>query len=74
MFLEHKTLATTADKFFYYVLCVVDGDGCHPVGYFSKEKTASSCNLNCILVFPFGQGGGYGKLLIDMSYVLSMLE
>ena len=31
-------------------------------------------NLSCILVLPFCQRSGYGKLLIEMSYALSILE
>jgi len=53
-------------------------DGFHFVGYFSKEKVQeenqNTRNLSCIMVMPFCQRSGYGKLLIEMSYALSMIE
>ena len=57
-------------------MCEVKEDGFHFIGYFSKDKirTINSNNLSCILVMPFMQRGGYGKLLIEMSYALSMIE
>lgn len=49
--------------------------GFHLVGYFSKEKESSQgWNLSCILTLPFHQRKGYGKFLITMSYVLSLIE
>ena len=75
MFLEHKNLDNTIETGLFYILCEVKDDGFHFVGYFSKEKNSSSPNnLSCILVMPFVQRGGYGKLLIDFSYALSILE
>ena len=46
------------------------------MGYFSKERDrqANMNNLSCIMVMPFCQNSGYGKLLIEMSYGLSMIE
>ncbi|RYH28525.1 hypothetical protein EON65_11845 [archaeon] len=38
LFLDHKTLYWDVDQFLFYVLCVQDDRGYHPVGYFSKEK------------------------------------
>lgn len=38
LFLDHKTLYYDVDPFLFYVLCEVDADGYHTVGYFSKEK------------------------------------
>ena len=42
------------------ILCSkVDGLGCHPVGYFSKEWDARTTNnLACILVLPQHQRKG----------------
>lgn len=75
MFLEHKNLVDYIAVFFFYVLCEVKEDGYHVVGYFSKEKNSESeRNLSCILTLPFCQRTGYGKLLIDMSYALSIIE
>ena len=57
------------------MLCVCDEHGCHPVGYFSKEKhSAEDYNLACILTLPPYQRHGYGKFLIAFSYELSRRE
>lgn len=40
LFLDHKTLYFDVDPFLFYVLCTQDERGYHPVGYFSKEKSA----------------------------------
>lgn len=38
LFLDHKTLYYDVDPFLFYVMTEWDENGCHPVGYFSKEK------------------------------------
>jgi histone acetyltransferase MYST1 len=38
LFLDHKTLYFDVDPFLFYILCEVDKQGSHVVGYFSKEK------------------------------------
>ena len=38
LFLDHKTLYYDVDPFYFYIVCHVDDDGAHIVGYFSKEK------------------------------------
>ena len=53
----------------------VDKYGCHIVGYFSKEKDSlEGNNLACILTLPPYQRKGYGRFLIEFSYVLSRIE
>jgi len=75
LFLDHKTLYYDVDPFLFYVLCEVDDEGAHLVGYFSKEKhSPEEYNLACILTFPPYQRKGYGKLLISFSYELSKRE
>ena len=50
-------------------------NGCHIVGYFSKEKASpENFNLACILCLPQHQKKGYGTFLIDLSYELSRRE
>ncbi|CAG2110014.1 unnamed protein product [Medioppia subpectinata] len=50
-------------------------DGYKIVGYFSKEKVSEQgYNLACILTLPSEQRKGYGKVLIDFSYMLSKKE
>jgi histone acetyltransferase MYST1 len=75
LFLDHKTLYYDVDPFLFYVLCEVDREGAHIVGYFSKEKhSQENYNLACILTFPPYQRKGYGKLLISISYEITKRE
>jgi len=67
-FLDHKTLYLDVDPFLFYVMTVVDSQGCHLVGYFSKEKNSFlNYNVSCILTLPPYQRKGFGRLLIDFS-------
>ena len=45
LFLDHKTIFFDVDPFVFYVLCEVDKQGAHIVGYFSKEKESPDGNL-----------------------------
>ncbi|OAQ99725.1 hypothetical protein LLEC1_05995 [Akanthomyces lecanii] len=75
LFLGSKTLYYDVEPFLFYVLCEYDDCGYHFVGYFSKEKRASSQNnVSCILTLPIHQRKGYGNLLIDFSYLLTRVE
>ena len=76
LFLDHKTLYYDVDPFLFYVLCEVGEDGGHRIaGYFSKEKSSSeNNNIACILVLPQHQRKGYGKLLIDVAYQITIRE
>lgn len=75
LFLDHKTLYYDVDSFLFYILCEIDEEGTHIVGYFSKEKqSADNYNLACILTFPPYQRKGYGKFLISFSYELTKRE
>ncbi|WUR04152.1 histone acetlytransferase ESA1 [Vairimorpha necatrix] len=72
LFLDHKSLYYDIDVFLFYVLCRVDNFGFTIVGYFSKEKISEQgYNLACILTLPFEQRKGYGRILMDFSYMLS---
>ncbi|KAL7068543.1 MOZ/SAS family protein [Cryptosporidium serpentis] len=75
LFLDHKTLQYDVEPFLFYIVTEVDEEGCHLVGYFSKEKISlMHYNLACILTLPCYQRKGYGKLLVDLSYRLSISE
>mmetsp|Transcript_18255 Transcript_18255/g.39225 ORF Transcript_18255/g.39225 Transcript_18255/m.39225 type:complete len:418 (-) Transcript_18255:118-1371(-) len=75
LFLDHKMIFYDVERFHFYVLTEYDETGCHPVGYFSKEKVSfENYNLACILTFPPYQRKGYGRLLIAFSYELSRAE
>ena len=42
------------------------------MGYFSKEKHClQKYNVSCIMTMPHCQRKGYGRMLIDFSYMLS---
>eukprot|EP00095_Tigriopus_kingsejongensis_P006180 maker-scaffold191_size271209-snap-gene-1.32 protein:Tk06180 transcript:maker-scaffold191_size271209-snap-gene-1.32-mRNA-1 annotation:"histone acetyltransferase kat7" len=74
-FLDHKTLYFDVEPFLFYVMTTADSEGCHIVGYFSKEKNSFlNYNVSCILTLPPYQRQGYGRLLIDFSYLLSRVE
>lgn len=75
LFLDHKTLQWDVEPFLFYILTEYDKFGYHFVGYFSKEKeSVQGYNVACILTMPFHQRKGYGKFLIQFSYLLSQRE
>ena len=75
LFLDHKTLYYDVEPFLFYVLTKNDRKGCHLVGYFSKEKACQQkYNVSCIMVMPQYQKMGFGRFLIDFSYLLSRIE
>ncbi|OQV15815.1 Histone acetyltransferase KAT6B [Hypsibius exemplaris] len=75
LYLDHKTLYYDVEPFLFYVLTRRDKFGDHLIGYFSKEKNSPQrYNVSCIMVLPPYQGGGYGRYLIDFSYLLSRTE
>lgn len=75
LFLDHKTLYFDVSGFQFYVLCEIDDEGTHPVGYFSKEKDSQEgYNLACIMILPPHQKKGYGRFLIQFSYEITKRE
>ncbi|XP_077202129.1 histone acetyltransferase KAT6B isoform X3 [Paroedura picta] len=75
LFLDHKTLYYDVEPFLFYVLTKNDKKGCHLVGYFSKEKLCQQkYNVSCIMIMPQYQRQGFGRFLIDFSYLLSRRE
>ncbi|KAI8320427.1 hypothetical protein GQ54DRAFT_250682, partial [Martensiomyces pterosporus] len=75
MFLDTKTLYYDVEPFLFYILCECDSRGYHFAGYYSKEKrSVQGYNLSCIMILPSKQREGYGKLLIEFSYLLSKKE
>uniref|UniRef100_A0A8C9S1Q0 histone acetyltransferase n=1 Tax=Scleropages formosus TaxID=113540 RepID=A0A8C9S1Q0_SCLFO len=75
LFLDHKTLYYDVEPFLFYILTKNDEKGCHLVGYFSKEKLCQQkYNVSCIMIMPQYQRQGFGRFLIDFSYLLSRLE
>ncbi|KAG9341129.1 hypothetical protein JZ751_019883, partial [Albula glossodonta] len=75
LFLDHKTLYYDVEPFLFYILTKNDEKGCHLVGYFSKEKLCQQkYNVSCIMIMPQHQRQGFGRFLIDFSYLLSRQE
>lgn len=75
LFLDHKTLYYDVEPFLFYVLTKNDKKGAHLVGYFSKEKHCTQrYNVSCIMTLPIYQRYGFGRFLIDFSYLLSKKE
>lgn len=75
LFLDHKTLYYDVAPFWFYVVCEVDAEGVHPVGYFSKEKNSpDDYNLACIMILPPYQRCGYGRFLIQLSFEITRRE
>uniref|UniRef100_H2YI86 Histone acetyltransferase n=1 Tax=Ciona savignyi TaxID=51511 RepID=H2YI86_CIOSA len=75
LFLDHKTLYYDVEPFLFYVMTEADLTGCHMVGYFSKEKNSFlNYNVSCILTMPQHMRKGFGKMMIDFSYLLSRKE
>ncbi|XP_076472732.1 histone acetyltransferase KAT7-like [Babylonia areolata] len=75
LFLDHKTLYFDVEPFLFYVMTDNDQSGCHIVGYFSKEKNSFlNYNVSCLLTLPQYMRKGFGKMLIDFSYLLSKRE
>nr|XP_029541376.1 histone acetyltransferase KAT6B-like [Oncorhynchus nerka] len=75
LFLDHKTLYYDVEPFLFYILTKNDDKGCHLVGYFSKEKLCQQkYNVSCIMIMPQHQRQGFGRFLIDFSYLLTRQE
>ncbi|XP_060523220.1 histone acetyltransferase KAT6A-like isoform X2 [Cylas formicarius] len=75
LFLDHKTLYYDVEPFLFYVLTKNDKKGCHLIGYFSKEKHCQQkYNVSCIMTMPQYQRQGFGRFLIEFSYLLSKEE
>ncbi|XP_077985031.1 histone acetyltransferase KAT7-like [Glandiceps talaboti] len=75
LFLDHKTLYYDVEPFLFYVMTETDNTGCHIIGYFSKEKNSFlNYNVSCILTLPQYMRQGFGKMLIDFSYLLTRVE
>ncbi|KAL5241626.1 hypothetical protein ACI65C_009036 [Semiaphis heraclei] len=75
LFLNEETLVYDVEQFRFYIMTRNDRFGNHLVGYFSKKKQRQdNFNLNCIIVMPQYQRHGHGRLLIELSYLLSKIE
>ncbi|MEQ2282430.1 hypothetical protein AMECASPLE_000646 [Ameca splendens] len=75
LFLDHKTLYYDVEPFLFYILTKNDEKGSHLVGYFSKEKLCQQkYNISCIMILPQYQRQGFGRFLIDFSYLLTRQE
>ena len=71
LFMESKALDYDSSPFVFYVLCLIQSQGCEVAGYFSREKESPFYNLSCIMTLPQYQGKGIGRFLVELSYGLS---
>ncbi|XP_043861156.1 histone acetyltransferase KAT7 isoform X2 [Dromiciops gliroides] len=75
LFLDHKTLYYDVEPFLFYVMTEADNTGCHLIGTSPRKRIHSS-----ITMFPASSPclstlrQGYGKMLIDFSYLLSKVK
>jgi hypothetical protein len=75
LFLESKSVKESVKMFHFYVLCEEKKkDEFRMVGYFSRAKDSYQHNVSCLLVIPTTQNYGYGRFLIEFSYLLSKCE
>jgi len=75
LFIDDKRMDWDVEDFLFYVLTVSYEQEKHVAGYFSKEKCPDvNNNLSCLLILPQCQRQGYGRFLIDFSYLLSRVE
>ncbi|GMR49980.1 hypothetical protein PMAYCL1PPCAC_20175, partial [Pristionchus mayeri] len=75
LYLDHKTLYYDVEPFLFYIATKNDETGCHFVGYFSKEKySTQKFNLSCIVTLPCYHKQGFGRFLIEFSYLLTRRE
>jgi hypothetical protein len=75
LFLYHKAQYYFPQEFHFYIACLNDIRGAHPIGFFSKEKKSENANnLACILSFPCYQRMGVGRFLVQLSYEFSKIE
>lgn len=75
-FLTSKSLCYDVHVMLFYVLTRIVKGHETLIGYFSREKDQNSRtpNLSCILVLPQHSNQGFGKMLIDLSYIISRRE
>lgn len=75
LFIDHKALFYDVEPFLFYVATIRDSSGFHFVGYFSKQKhSEEKHNLSCIVTLPCYQERGFGRFLIDFSFLLTRRE
>ncbi|KAG9294851.1 hypothetical protein G9A89_008543 [Geosiphon pyriformis] len=75
--IDSKLICYDVERFCFFVITFIDPQSGveHTAGYFSKEKISyGNFNLACICVFPQYQKRGYGSVLIELSYELSIRE
>ncbi|KAI9863532.1 MAG: hypothetical protein M1824_000212 [Vezdaea acicularis] len=81
LFLDNKSVFFDVTTFFYYLLVQTTYETSNSlptrqvIGFFSKEKMSwDNNNLACILVFPPWQRKGLGKILMGVSYEITLSD
>lgn len=73
LFLSDKQTLDDVHFFSFNALFELDDFGFHFVGHFSREwNNSRDCmnTLSCVVVLPPFRGKGYGRVLVELSYVL----
>ncbi|RXK39995.1 hypothetical protein M231_02635 [Tremella mesenterica] len=74
LFIDVKSLFFHVEHFLFYVLCdAATSKRDQVMAFFSKEKYSyDDYNLACIITFPQYQSRGFGRLLMEFSYHLTL--
>uniref|UniRef100_A0A663LPC6 histone acetyltransferase n=1 Tax=Athene cunicularia TaxID=194338 RepID=A0A663LPC6_ATHCN len=72
LFLDHKTLYYDVEPFLFYVLTKKKKK--KVVCVFIEKLCQQKYNVSCIMIMPQYQRQGFGRFLIDFSYLLSRRE
>ncbi|PWN28833.1 acyl-CoA N-acyltransferase, partial [Jaminaea rosea] len=74
LFIDHKTIYFDVEPFVFYIVTdAATASFDYVLGFFSKEKVSyDDYNLACIITFPPFQKKGFGTLMIEYSYHLSL--
>jgi histone acetyltransferase MYST1 len=68
-FLNEKKNIYDIENMAFYILCELNNEKLHSVGYFSRDVAIDNkCIMNSLVVFPPYQRRGFGKMLISLSY------
>nr|XP_046916338.1 histone acetyltransferase KAT7-like [Dermatophagoides farinae] len=80
LFIDHKTLLFDVEHFLFYILTIDDIYGMYELDlmlldiFQKKNFLLKHFNVSCIVTLPQYQRSGFGRFLIDFSYLLSRRE
>ncbi|EME84670.1 uncharacterized protein MYCFIDRAFT_134543, partial [Pseudocercospora fijiensis CIRAD86] len=76
LFLGSKTLYYDVEPFLFYIMTENDEFGCHFLEGTAQDPALVNPgnNVSCILVLPVHMRRGFGRVLIEFSYLLTKVE